>query len=551
MTKLFQHIVRVSLSCFVVMSVSILFHSCKEDEEKPGDFTVMPQVENLEPSIGAVNTIVTITGSGFTTPATSNVVRFNGMPGEVLSGTTQTLSVKVSPGAASGVVTVTSGGNTTEGPVFQVIIEAVHAGGTGYESGYAVAVDPEGNSYVGGSFQGQATFGSTVLTASSEDGFLAKYDSEGKFMWVEQVTGQYNERVNDLTVDNEGNIYITGYFSSSDTGLGSLRASSSGIDGFVARVDASGEPNWLKTFGASNTDVGHSIDIDHSSGVFVTGQFFETISIGTTALTSNGGSDIVVAKYNAATGDPEWGTTFGGTSDDNATSISVSGDGIYLSGSFFGTFEMPGTEAMESSGALDGFVARLDLSGQPEWAKQIGGTNWDNALEVAADANGDCIVGGYFINSVTLGTTTLNGSANEDIFLSKLSSGTGNVVWAKSAGGTDYDNIRSIDVDNAGNIYVTGYYGRTTTFGSITIESSGNSRDVFVARYSGTGNIDFVKHAGGGESDSGQSIAVDAEGIIHVTGAFRAFDVTFGVSELVNVGNDDIFLWKIWPGNQL
>jgi hypothetical protein len=120
-------------------------------------------------------------------------------------------------------------------------------------------------------------------------------------------------------------------------------------------------------------------------------------------------------------------------------------------------------------------------------------------------------------------------------------------MWAKSAGGSDYDNLRSIDVDNSGNIYVTGHYARTATFDNVTIQSA-SSTDVFVARYAGTGSIDFVKHAGGGESDFGQSVAVDADGIIHVTGSFRAFNVTFGVSELVNAGNDDMFLWKILPG---
>jgi hypothetical protein len=314
-------------------------------------------------------------------------------------------------------------------------------------------------------------------------------------------------------------------------------------------VDPTGEPNWLKTFGDSDTDMGYSVDVDNSGGVFVTGHFFGTILIGTTTLTANGESDMVVAKYNTDTGNPEWAQQFGGTSHDSGDAIAVSDDGIYVTGSFFGTFEMSGMSDLESKGELDGFVAMLDLSGEPQWLKQIGGTNWDNALAVATDANGDCIVGGYFIGSAKIGTSTVNGSGHEDIFLSKLRSGDGSVVWAKSAGGSDYDNISSIDVDDSGNIYVTGHYARNATFDNINIESADNSTDMFVARYSSAGNADFVKHAGGDESDFGQSIAVDAEGIIHVTGSFRDFDVTFGVTELTNVGSDDAFLWKIWPEN--
>jgi hypothetical protein len=86
---------------------------------------------------------------------------------------------------------------------------------------------------------------------------------------------------------------------------------------------------------------------------------------------------------------------------------------------------------------------------------------------IAVDASGNSYVTGGFEGTATFGSTTLESSGSQDIFVAKLDN-RGNWLWAKKAGGTDSDYGYGIAVDASGNSYVTGYfYSATATFGSI------------------------------------------------------------------------------------
>ena len=129
------------------------------------------------------------------------------------------------------------------------------------------------------------------------------------------------------------------------------------------------------------------------------------------------------------------------------------------------------------------------------------------------------------------------------MFLAKFGS-SGEVLWAKSAGGTDYDNALSVVVDEAGNAYVAGFFGSTATFGDKSLASNNNSRDIFVTKFNSAGSIVWAKQAGGADSDDGASLTLDAAGTLYITGSFKE-TVTFGSTVLLSRGGDDIFLWKI------
>ena len=88
------------------------------------------------------------------------------------------------------------------------------------------------------------------------------------------------------------------------------------------------------------------------------------------------------------------------------------------------------------------------------WAKKAGGTALDFGWDIAVDANGNSYITGSFYDSSTFGTTTLTSSGYDDIYVAKMDSN-GNWLWAKKAGGTDFDFGNSIAVDANGNSYVT------------------------------------------------------------------------------------------------
>ena len=239
----------------------------------------------------------------------------------------------------------------------------------------------------------------------------------------------------------------------------------------------------------------------------------------------------------------QWAKQAGGTYWDEGCDIAIDSSGnSYVTGYFYGTASF-GSTTLTSSGDIDIFVAKLDSSGNWLWVKQAGGTSDDYGLGIATDSSGNSYVTGYFRGTASFGNTTLTSSGQDDIFVAKLDSN-GNWLWAKKAGGTNNDEGRSIAIDSSGNSYVTGYfYSVTASFGSITLTSSG-SYDIFVAKLDSSGNWLWVKQAGGNYWDMGYSIAIDSSGNSYVTGYFEG-TASFGTTELTSSGDYDIFVAKL------
>jgi len=513
------------------------------------DFIIVPTISGFSPASGAIGSTVIISGTGFSSAVANTVVKFNNISAAVTGVTSTSLTVVVPDGATSGKLTVTIGGNNaTSSADYNIETELVKAGGPGYDTGRAVAYDSFGNTYVSGSYQGTANFGNTSINSSgTEDIFLAKYNSDYDLVWVKSVGGTYSDEGYAITVDNSSNVYMTGFFGGTAS-FGTISLTGDGgYDGFVAKFDPSGDVVWAKQISSGASDFGFSIKLDASGYPHVTGSFSTTATFGPTSLTSDGESDIFVAKYNPANGDLLWAKKYGGINYQSSHSLTINSTGdIYLAGSFFVSANI-GTTALTAAGGLDGFIAKLNSTGDVVWAKQISGPAWENALSTALDANENCYVVGYFGGTTDFDGSNLTSSGYEDIFLAKYSPA-GSLVWVKSAGSSNNSaNARSVATDNSGNAYITGFFSRTATFEDRTLTSNDTYPDVFVAKYNHAGNIVWVKQAGGLSTDNGNSIAVNAAGTITVSGIFRGTGTSiFGATPIIGSGNDDMFLWRIW-----
>ena len=154
------------------------------------------------------------------------------------------------------------------------------------------------------------------------------------------------------------------------------------------------------------------------------------------------------------------------------------------------------------------------------WAKKGAGTADEVGNGVAVDGGGNNYVVGYFKSaSVTFGATVLTTTGGADLFLAKYNFA-GTLLWAKKAGGTADDFGNGVALDGAGNIYVTGYFLSTNaTFGGTVLTNTG-SADIFVAKYDSAGTLLWAKKAGGNGYDAANGIDVDAAGNSYVTGFF-------------------------------
>jgi len=321
-------------------------------------------------------------------------------------------------------------------------------------------------------------------------------------------------------------------------------------DIFLAKYDTSGNVLWAKSADGTGDDGASSVAVDASGNIYVVGYFGDTLTFGSTTLTNAGHYDIFLVKYDTS-GNMLWAKSAGGTGDDNAYSVTVDASGnSYVAGSFLSpTLTFGSTTLTNASSDGDIFLAKYDASGNVLWAKSAGGTDGDVASSVAVDASGNTYVAGWFYSpTLTFGSTTLTNTNvwEDDIFLAKYDAN-GNVLWAKSAGGTDDDVASSVAVDASGNTYVAGwFYSPTITFGSSTLTNTNVwEDDIFLAKYDANGNVLWAKSAGGTDDDGASSVAVDASGNTYVAGWFLSPTITFGSTTLTYAGSGDIFLAKL------
>ena len=327
---------------------------------------------------------------------------------------------------------------------------------------------------------------------------------------------------------------------------------------------------WAKSPAGMGSDNGQSIALDASGNVYSTGHFQSTVDFdpgtGTANLTSSGNDDIFVLKLNSS-GDYVWAKKIGGSSFDKAYSIAVDNNGYsYITGYFTGTVDFdPGSNSFTlSTGNIywDAFVLKLDPQGNFVWAKQITqsiGQHNEVSLSIAIDASGNVFTTGYFTDSTDFDpgpdTYYLYPDANPAVFVSKLDA-SGNFVWAFKIGGHNSNSGNAIKTDNYGNVYVAGYFYGTGDFDpgtGVFNLSSVALRDIFVAKYSSTGNFIWAKaitRVTGSYYNEAYALAIDGTGNVLVTGSFSGtvdFDPGAGTYPVTSSGSnsDDVFVLKL------
>lgn len=208
---------------------------------------------------------------------------------------------------------------------------------------------------------------------------------------------------------------------------------------------------------------------------------------------------------------------------------------------------------------LPSFVTAQTL----EWAKSMGGEDYDEGRAIALDHSGNVYTTGWFQGTIDFDPNAavhnLTAVGSWDIFIQKLDH-QGNLVWVKNIGGGSFEGGNAIAVTDSGKIYITGSFDGTVDFdpgiNSSMLTSFGSS-DIYVLKLDEDGNFLWAKSMGGIELDQGSSIAIDTWGNVYTTGDFYGtvdFDPNAGIFNLTAVGfgagGTDIFIQKLDPRGQ-
>ncbi len=326
-------------------------------------------------------------------------------------------------------------------------------GGSGQETGRSCAVDASGNLYLSGvttstNSSAMSTSGAhqTVYggISGSGDAFLVKFSSSGARLWATYYGGNGDEEGYGCSTDPSGNVYLTGYTSSTNT---------------VAIATAA----------------------THQQAML-------------------GNLDAYLVKFNSA-GVRLWGTYFGGAGGEGSTACATDYSGnVFISGYSYNsgtTIATPGAHQTANAGSTDGFIAKFSSSGLVHWSTYYGGTNDDYTYNCMTDAAGNIFVSGNTESTGGISTPGSHqssfGGPSRDAFISKFSP-TGSRLWGTYYGGTldDYSWSQGSTIDQYGRVYLTGGTASTASAAIATAGAhktthsggSSSSYDAFIVQFS-------------------------------------------------------------------
>ncbi len=396
------------------------------------------------------------------------------------------------------------------------------------------------------------TFGGITVTngGNNNNVFVVKYNASGGALWAKSAGGANDAFGESVAVDVNGNIYITGSFSSPSITFGSFTLTNfGGSDVFVVKYNSSGSAIWAKNYGGTSNEWGYGIATDINGNVYITGAYTSSsASFGSSTLTNVGGSDVFLVKCDT-NGNVLWADNAGGSIySDGATSVSVDTSGnAYITGYYLSSPILFGSISLTNTGGTDNFfVTKYNTSGSVVWAKSAGVNDGGQGNSIKADAIGNTYITGTMGSStMTFGSITLS---NPGVFIVKYNS-SGNVIWAKCAGGLSLNaKGNSISIDPQGNSYITGYFdGTTIVFGTTTLTNTNWAYDIYIAEYDSSGNPIWATSCGGTDADIASGITLDNNQNIIITGGFLSNSIAFGSTTLTNssAGSFDAFTAKL------
>lgn len=355
--------------------------------------------------------------------------------------------------------------------------------------------------------------------------------------WARAMGNEGMDYADGVATDNLGNIYVTGVFSNTMY-IGDYILNCAGVqDIFVIKYDRDGNLIWAKRAGGPGIDQGQAICVDEFQNVYITGEFEFTASFGYHNLSATGGSDVFVAKLNLD-GVWMWATRAGGQYFDEGACINLDYENNVLVGGIYNSSAQFGSTLLSGYGASDIFVGKLSYNGQWIWAKTAGGNTTDKCYDITSDDMGNTYITGDYNNSAQFGPFTITTYCRQ-AYVAKLSSA-GTWIFALRVG-TNGDENRGcgLAVDSSQNIYITGQMTGIPSFGSTTFTCS--AEDILIAKLGPTGEVIWAKKAGGPGNDCGYDIKLVNDNQIVIAGRFSE-NASFGPYSFTSRGMFDNYL---------
>lgn len=372
----------------------------------------------------------------------------------------------------------------------------------------SITLDDSLNVYIAGTIGGNATFSSigaanSNMTATGDDGFLAKYSNSGTLQWKLNIGSNINDEAHKVEWDSDNKLYVAGGYRGTCTfqtlsGTAITRTSNGSVDVFLAKYSTNGVIDTVIVSGGSQDEILFDILPDYNGHLYVSGNTCcsnSPFNIGPYSVTNQGNWGTFFFKISRNM-QVSWLNVMGNVNSENLGALAMADSGrFYIFGHFNGSVSLPtqspGTiQNFTAVGNLDVLIGKYDTSGVLISGKRFGTAGDEYASDVCVNSKFEPVITGRFsgtINFDSKSLATYGQGSNYMVHLDK------NLVTlnALRAGGTGNDYSRALSLGINGEIIAAGNYTSPGTFGTFSLGALGNP-DAFVTEINGMNSSEIL-----------------------------------------------------------
>ncbi|TGV01969.1 hypothetical protein [Flavivirga rizhaonensis] len=403
-------------------------------------------------------------------------------------------------------------------------------GGTKNESAQSITKTSDGGYIILGYVQSSDGDVSNKLNESF-DYWLLKYDQNNTLQWQKIYGGSDDDRGRDIIQTSDGGFAILGYSKSND---GDVTENNGFNDFWISKLDASGSISWEKSFGFSGADNGTSMIQTNDGGYLLTGVLDVSASNGEGNSKSfsskrHAGGDYWAIKLNAS-GEKQWSKFYGGTFTDTPYDVIQTEDSGYI---IVGSSDSDDVDIKGNKGSYDFWIIKISDTGNLIWEKSFGGSQTDEARAIVKSSDGNYIIVGD-TRSEDFDISSNKGAA--DLWVIKIST-TGNLIWEKTFGGSNFDVGRSISKTQDNGFIISG----SSRSSNGDLSNNNGQNDAWIVKIDDQGNLKWQKTVGGSDIDFAFDAVEINNGSIIVVGESNSANIDIPN----NKGFTDLLIFKI------
>jgi len=351
-------------------------------------------------------------------------------------------------------------------------------------------------------------------------GVTSLYD----WKWAEAQGGKNRTNAKDICTDKSGNSYCVGSFGDTaifgDVTLISDENNYSSM--YFAKYDQNGDITWIKQV---NNALPSSIAIDTiNNSLYISGYYYDTANFDGIKLTTQHENitNLFIAKYSLS-GNIAWVKKFGDSTSCQVCDLSLNSNNVFLIGSFWNHLVL-GNTTLSASGSnnFNYFISKLDLDGNPIWAKSIineyyNHLTFESEANISSDIFGNLYIFGTFEGTAYFPPLSFNALSSYDFYIVRYDA-YGNVVWGTSSNGHAWPG--DLCCDKEGNLFV----GGTISSGTVNIGGQvidvGNTSKPIIIKYNSSNQLQWIKTGNAPTGAGIQGICLDKDDNIFITGGF-------------------------------